>query len=170
MSHPHPAHTHPHHADHEHGKPLIRFDHASFWYPHGPALEDIGMEDYEDHPLGALSGGQQQRVFIARALAQHPQILLLDEPTTGIDTTTQHTVLDLIQRLHEELHLTIVLVSHDINLIAPLAERLALLKTRLYALGSAKQVLTKEILAQVYGPQILTTDTGHVIVADHHHN
>ena len=276
MSHPHPAHTHPHHADHEHGKPLIRFDHASFWYPHGPALEDItleiadgefigvigpngsgkttmlrailglmpptrgslrifdcacqelrcyhrarigylpqkravdpyfpitvreavlmgragaiglwkrpgkadlaivrhaledvGMEDYEDHPLGALSGGQQQRVFIARALAQHPQILLLDEPTTGIDTTTQHTVLDLIQRLHEELHLTVILVSHDINLIAPLAERLALLKTRLYALGPAKQVLTKEILAQVYGPQILTTDTGHVIVADHHHN
>src|SRR2546426_8855604 len=134
------------------------------------ALEDVGMEDYEDHPLGALSGGQQQRVFIARALAQHPQILLLDEPTTRIDTTTQHTVLDLIQRLHEELHLTIVLVSHDINLIAPLAERLALLRTRLYALGSAKQVLTKEILAQVYGPQILTTDTGHVIVADHHHN
>src|SRR5437870_5434564 len=203
MAHPRPAHTHPHHADHEHGKPLIRFDHASFRYPQGLALEDItleiadgefvgvigpkgpgkadlaivrhaledvGMEDYDDHPLGALSGGQQQRVFIARALAQHPQILLLDEPTTGIDTTTQHNVLDLIQRLHEELHLTIVLVSHDINLIAPLAERLALLKTRLYALGPAKQVLTKEILAQVYGPQILTTDTGHVIVADHHHN
>jgi len=276
MAHPRPAHTHPHHADHEHGKPLIRFDHASFRYPQGLALEDItleiadgefvgvigpngsgkttmlrailglmppttgslqifdcacqnlrchhrarigylpqkrtvdpnfpitvheavlmgrsgaiglwkrpgkadlaivrhaledvGMEDYDDHPLGALSGGQQQRVFIARALAQHPQILLLDEPTTGIDTTTQHNVLDLIQRLHEELHLTIVLVSHDINLIAPLAERLALLKTRLYALGAAKQVLTKEILARVYGPQILTTDTGHVIVADHHHN
>jgi ABC-type Mn2+/Zn2+ transport system ATPase subunit len=276
MAHPHPAHTHPHHADHQHGKPLIRFDHASFLYPHGPALEDItleiadgefigvigpngsgkttmlrailglmppwkgslrifdcacqelrcyhrarigylpqnrfvdpyfpitvreavlmgragviglwrrpgrqdreiarhaledvGMAEHEDHPLGALSGGQQQRVFIARALAQHPQILLLDEPTTGIDTTTQHSILDLIQRLHEELHLTVVLVSHDINLIAPLAERLALLKTRLYAVGTAKEVLKKEILAQVYGPQILTTDTGHVIVADHHHN
>jgi len=132
------------------------------------ALEDVGMADYEDRPLGALSGGQQQRVFIARALAQHPQILLLDEPTTGIDTTTQHTVLELIQRLHEELHLTVVLVSHDINLIAPLAERLALLKTRLYAVGTAKEILRKDILAQVYGPQILTTDTGHVIVADHH--
>jgi len=133
------------------------------------ALEDVGMAEFEDHPLGALSGGQQQRVFIARALAQHPQILLLDEPTTGIDTTTQHNVLDLIQHLHGDLHLTIVLVTHDINLIAPLAERLALLKTRLYAVGSAKKVLSKEILAQVYGPQILTTDTGHVIVADHHH-
>src|SRR5207245_7704086 len=70
----------------------------------GHALEDVGMEDYEDHPLGALSGGQQQRVFIARALAQHPQILLLDEPTTGIDPTTQHNVLGLLQRLEAEAH------------------------------------------------------------------
>jgi len=269
------THTHPHHADHDHGKPLIRFDHATFRYPSGPALEDItleiadgeflgvigpngsgkttllrailgllppsagtlrifdcsctelrchhrarigylpqkgfvdthfpitvqeavlmgragaiglwrragkadreivrhaledvGMADAADRPLGLLSGGQQQRIFIARALAQHPQILLLDEPTTGIDTTTQHNVLELIERLHLDLHLTIVLVSHEINLIAPLAERLALLKTRLVAVGTAKEVLTRDILAQVYGPQIQTTDTGHVIVADHHH-
>jgi len=94
----------------------------------------------------------------------------LDEPTTGIDTTTQHTVLDLIQRLHEELHLTIVLVSHDINLIAPLAERLALLKTRLYALGRPSRSSPRRSWPRCYGPQILTTDTGHVIVADHHHN
>src|SRR5947208_2729042 len=144
MSHPHPAHTHPHHADHEHGKPLIRFDHVSFWYPHGPALEDITLELADGQFVGVI--GPQGYV------------------------KTQHNVLDLIQQLHEQLHLTIVLVSHDINLIAPLAERLALLKTRLYALGSAKEVLTKEVLSQVYGPQILTTDTGHVIVADHHHN
>ncbi len=269
------AHTHPHHPDHDHGKPLIRFDHATFRYPSGPALEDItlevadgeflgvigpngsgkttllrailgllppsagtlrifdcactelrchhrarigylpqkgfvdpyfpitvqeavlmgragaiglwhragksdreivrhaledvGMADVADRPLGALSGGQQQRIFIARALAQHPQILLLDEPTTGIDTTTQHNVLELIGRLHLDLHLTIVLVTHEINLIAPLAERLALLNTRLVAVGTAKEVLTRDILAQVYGPQIQTTDTGHVIVADHHH-
>lgn len=275
MAHPYPAHTHPHHGDHQHGKPLIRFERASFRYPHGPALEDItleiadgeflgvigpngsgkttmlrailgllppshgslrifdcacqelrcrhrarigylpqrqpvdphfpitvheavmmgragaiglwrwagkqdreiarqaledvGMADYDTRPLGALSGGQQQRVFIARALAQHPQILLLDEPTTGIDTTTQHNVLDLIRRLHQDLHLTIVLVSHDINLLAPLAERLALLKTRLYAVGPATAILRQDILSQVYGPQILTTDRGHVIVADHHH-
>jgi len=268
-------HTHPHHADHYHGKSLIRFDHATFRYQHGPALEDItleiadgefigiigpngsgkttllrailglmspangslrifdcacqelrcyhrarigylpqkgfvdpyfpitvheavlmgragaiglwrrpgkadreivrhaledvGMTDVEDRPLGSLSGGQQQRVFIARALAQHPQILLLDEPTTGIDTPTQHNILELIHRLHHELHLTVILVSHDINLIAPLADRIALLKTRLYAAGAAKEVLTKDILGQVYGPETLTTDSGHVIVADHHH-
>lgn len=269
------GHRHPHHADHEHGKPLIRFEHATFRYLYGPALqditleiadgeflgvigpngsgkttllrailglmppasgslrifdcacqelrcyhrarigylpqkrfvdphfpitvqeavlmgragaigllrrpgredheivrhalEDVGMADYLTRPLGALSGGQQQRVLIARALAQHPQILLLDEPTTGVDTPTQHSILDLVARLHRELHLTIVLVSHDINLVAPLVDRLALLKTCLYAVGPPKEVLTKEILAKVYGHEALTTESGHVIVADHHH-
>jgi ABC-type Mn2+/Zn2+ transport system ATPase subunit len=133
------------------------------------ALEDVGMAEFGARPLGALSGGQQQRVFIARALAQHPQILLLDEPTTGIDPPTQHNILALIQHLHRDLHLTVVLVSHDINLIAPLADRIALLKTRLYAVGPAKEVLRKEILAAVYGQEALTTESGHVIVADHHH-
>ena len=115
------------------------------------------------------SQGASSSASSSRALAPHPQILLLDEPTTGIDTTTQHTVLDLIRRLHQELHLTVVLVSHDINLIAPFADRIALLKTRLHAIGPAKAVLNREALAKVYGPEILTTDSGHVIVADHHH-
>ena len=268
-------HRHPHHGDHHHGKPLIRFDHATFRYPQGPALEDItleiadgefigvigpngsgkttllrailglmppsegslkifdcaceelrcyhrarigylpqkemvdpnfpitveetvlmgragaiglfrrpgrtdraivrhaledvGMTEFSARPLGSLSGGQQQRVFIARALAQHPQILLLDEPTTGIDPPTQHSILDLIRHLHQDLHLTVVLVSHDINLIAPLADRMALLKTRLHAVGQAKDVLRKEVLAEVYGRETETTEGGHVIVADHHH-
>ncbi len=135
------------------------------------ALEEVGMCELMDHPLGQLSGGQQQRVLIARALAQRPQVLLLDEPTTGIDAPTQHTVLDLIRRLHQDHRLTILLVTHDINLISPLVDRLALLKTRLYAVGTPGQVLQKEILSEIYGKQVILTDqaTGpYVIVGDHH--
>src|SRR5215472_8937908 len=81
------------------------------------ALNHVGMEGHKDTALGHLSGGQQQRVFIARALAQQPKVLLLDEPTTGLDITTQYNVVELVQHLHEELGLTILLITHDINLI-----------------------------------------------------
>jgi len=133
------------------------------------ALEEVGMRDFQNQPFGQLSGGQQQRILIARALAQQPQVLLLDEPTTGIDTTTQHTVLELIRRLHRELQLTILLVTHDINLISPLVDRLVLLNTHLFANGHPKDVLQYDILSQVYGDQIIVTDNGYVIGGDSHH-
>jgi ABC-type Mn2+/Zn2+ transport system ATPase subunit len=133
------------------------------------ALEDVGMRDFQNHPFGQLSGGQQQRILIARALAQQPQVLLLDEPTTGIDTTTQHTVLELIRRLHRELQLTILLVTHDINLISPLVDRLVLLNTHLFADGHPKDVLRYDILSQVYGSELIVTDNGYVIGGDSHH-
>jgi len=135
------------------------------------ALEEMGMSDLSHHPLGQLSGGQQQRVLIARALAQKPHVLLLDEPTTGIDTPTQHVILDLVRKLHREHHLTILLVTHDINMISPIVDRLVLLKNRLYAAGPSTDVLKKEILSQIYGKEVIVTDkaTGsYVIVGDHH--
>ena len=105
------------------------------------ALAHVGMEGHRDSALGHLSGGQQQNqtpgldwLFIARALAQQPQVLLLDEPTTGLDITTQHNVVELVQHLHEELGLTVLLITHDINMIRSRVDRLVLLKTRLYAL------------------------------------
>ncbi len=122
-------------------------------------------------PLGELSGGQQQRVMIARALAQRPQILLLDEPTTGVDAPTQHAIMELITRLHRDRHLTILFVTHDINLISRVVNRLVLLKTRLFAAGPPAEVLTRDVLAQVYGKEIIVTDdrqAPYVIVGDHH--
>lgn len=134
------------------------------------ALSHVGMLDRQHESLGHLSGGQQQRVFIARALTQQPEVLLLDEPTTGIDIVTQHSVLDLIKRLHHDLGLTIVLITHDINMIRAHVDRLVLLKTRLYAAGPASDVLKPDILSQVYGKEVVITDRDLVIVEDYHHH
>lgn len=134
------------------------------------ALAHVGMEGHGNSALGLLSGGQQQRVFIARALAQQPKVLLLDEPTTGLDITTQHNVIELVQRLHEELKLTILLITHDINMIRSRVDRLVLLKTRLFAAAPPADVLKPEILHQVYGKDLVITDKDLVIVEDYHHH
>jgi ABC-type Mn2+/Zn2+ transport system ATPase subunit len=134
------------------------------------ALENVGMLAHRDTALGHLSGGQQQRVLIARALAQQPQVLLLDEPTTGIDITTQHSVLDLIRRLHQDLGLTVLLITHDINMIRSHVDRLVLLKTRLYAAGPPEEVLRPDVLRQVYGKDLVITEKDLVIVEDYHHH
>lgn len=132
------------------------------------ALGHVGMEAHRNTALGRLSGGQQQRVFIARALAQQPQVLLLDEPTTGLDITTQHNVVDLVQHLHDELGLTVLLITHDINLIRSRVDRLVLLKTRLYAAGQPSDVLKPDILRQVYGKDLVITERDTIIVEDYH--
>ncbi len=134
------------------------------------ALENVGMQDHWETQLGHLSGGQQQRVLIARALAQRPQVLLLDEPTTGIDIVTQHSVLDLIKRLHRDLGLTVLLVTHDINMIRAHVDRLVLLKTRLYAAGPPDEVLRADVLQQVYGKDLVVSERDQVIVRDYHHH
>ena len=133
------------------------------------ALENVGMQDHRNTALGHLSGGQQQRVLIARALAQKPQVLLLDEPTTGVDITTQHSVLDLVQHLHRDLGLTVLLVTHDINLIRSRVNRLVLLKTRLFAAATPEEVLRPDLLRQVYGKDLVITQQGLIIVEDYHH-
>ncbi len=134
------------------------------------ALAHVEMEEHRDSALGHLSGGQQQRVFIARALAQQPKVLLLDEPTTGLDMTTQHNVVELVRSLHKELGLTVLLITHDINMIRSHVDRLALLKTRLYAVGPPADVLKPEILSQVYGKNLVTTERDNIIVQDYHHH
>jgi ABC-type Mn2+/Zn2+ transport system ATPase subunit len=133
------------------------------------ALDNVGMLDHRETPLGYLSGGQQQRVLIARALAQQPQVLLLDEPTTGIDITTQHSVVELVRRLQRDLGLTVLLITHDINMIRPYVDRLVLLKTRLFAAGPPEDVLKPDILRQVYGKDLVITERDLVIVEDYHH-
>ncbi|TAK08985.1 MAG: metal ABC transporter ATP-binding protein [Candidatus Manganitrophaceae bacterium] len=137
------------------------------------SLQAVGVAPLKELPFGSLSGGQQQRVLIARALAQRPQILLLDEPTTGIDATAQHHLIDLIRRLHQDYGLTIVFVTHDINIISPVVDSLVLLKTRLYGKGPPHEILKQEILSRVYGKEIILAEREkgpYVIMSDHHHH
>ena len=134
------------------------------------ALTQVGMESHKDTALGHLSGGQRQRVFIARALAQQPKVLILDEPTTGLDIAMQHNVIELVQHLHDDLKLTVLLITHDINMIRSRVDRLVLLKTKLYAAGPPADVLKPEILHQVYGKELVITEKDLVIVEDYHHH
>ena len=87
------------------------------------ALEQVGMADFAQTKIGALSGGQRQRIMIARALCAHPQILVLDEPTSSIDITGQKEIYDLLKILNE--HITVIVVSHDISVILEYANKVA---------------------------------------------
>jgi len=89
------------------------------------ALTDVNMLKFRNKRIGDLSGGQQQRVFIARALVAEPEILILDEPLTGVDTESQHKFYDLLKYLNKEKGLTIILVSHDVGMITKLVTKIA---------------------------------------------
>lgn len=117
------------------------------------ALELVGAASLADRPIGKLSGGQLQRVMIARALAGRPQLLLLDEPTVGIDAVGQQRFAELLRSLHERLGLTIMLVSHDIRTIAAGSDRVACLSRTLHS-HVAPEGLTPRVLAEVFSHDV----------------
>ena len=103
-----------------------------------------------------LSGGERQRCMIARALAQMPKILLLDEPTAFLDLQHQIEICTIVRRLKEERGLTVVLVSHDLNLASQYCDRILMLKEgRLFRLGPPQEVIAVDVLKAVYGCEVL---------------
>ncbi|HHW68018.1 MAG: iron-siderophore transport system ATP-binding protein [Epulopiscium sp.] len=115
------------------------------------ALEIMGITDLANRCVDELSGGQRQRVWIAMALAQQTDILLLDEPTTYLDITYQVEILDLLTDLNRKRGTTIVMVLHDINLSARYADYIfALRKGRLIAQGAPSEIITEELIKQVF--------------------
>jgi ABC-type Mn2+/Zn2+ transport system ATPase subunit len=113
-------------------------------------LERLGLGGLANRHIRELSGGQQQRVFIARAMLGRPRMLLLDEPTSGVDVRTRHDVMHVIHDLHHE-GLAIVLTTHDLNGIASHLPRLVCLNREVIATGSPRQVITSEVLEKTYG-------------------
>ena len=113
------------------------------------ALEMVRMADFADRQIGELSGGQQQRVFMARALAQGSDILLLDEPFAGVDAATERAILDVLERA-KKVGKTLVVVHHDLTTAAEYFDKLILIKQRMYAYGPPQVVLNEELLSRVY--------------------
>jgi iron complex transport system ATP-binding protein len=117
----------------------------------GEAMERTGVTDLADRPVDELSGGQRQRVWIAMALAQDTDLLLLDEPTTYLDIAHQVEVLDVLRRLNHERGRTVVAVLHDLNQAARYADHLVAMKAgRIVAQGAPDKVVTAETVQDVF--------------------
>jgi ABC-type Mn2+/Zn2+ transport system ATPase subunit len=117
------------------------------------ALRQVGMEKLAGRHISALSGGQKQRMFIARALAQGADVLLLDEPFSGVDVEAQAAVFDLLDGLRSR-GVTVLIATHDLHLATTRFDRLLLINRRLLADGAAESVLTPENLAAAYGGRL----------------
>ena len=118
------------------------------------SLEELAIADLAARPVGDLSGGQQQRVFLARALAQEPHVLLLDEPFTGVDVGAREALLDLLDRLRDR-GITVLVSTHDMEAASRRFDLVALLNHRLVAYGRPAEVFTKEHISAAFGGQAL---------------
>ncbi|MFQ6102552.1 MAG: metal ABC transporter ATP-binding protein [Anaerolineae bacterium] len=132
---------------------LFRHPGAKDWEYVRQCLGVVGMADLADRQIGELSGGQQQRMFIARALAQETQLMLMDEPLTGLDVTSQEDIFRILEELHQR-HVTVMVSTHDLNVAAERFDRVMLLNGRLLGMGQPDEVFTQERLQAAYGSHL----------------
>jgi ABC-type Mn2+/Zn2+ transport system ATPase subunit len=129
-------------------------------------LERLGIGDLADRHIRDLSGGQQQRVFLARALVREPPLLLLDEPTSGVDIKTRHDVLHLLAELNHD-GVTVVLTTHDLNSVAAHLPQVVCLNGRVVAYGSPANIFTPAVLEATYGAEMIVVRQGDLtLIAD----
>jgi ABC-type Mn2+/Zn2+ transport system ATPase subunit len=129
------------------------------------ALEHVGIAPLADTELTALSGGQKQRTLIARALVGEPTILVLDEPTNGMDLVSTTQILSLVRWLHERDKLTVLMVSHALNEVANYVSRIALTMEGAFRIGTVDEIVTESTLTQMYGIPVEVDEVhGHRIV------
>ena len=129
------------------------------------ALEHVGIPQLARRPLADLSGGQRQRVLIARALVGEPNVLILDEPTNGMDLVSTTQILSLARELHERDGLTVLMVSHALNEVANYVERIALVHQGRFRLGTVEEIVSEPVLSELYGiPVEVDSFAGHRVV------
>jgi ABC-type Mn2+/Zn2+ transport system ATPase subunit len=114
-------------------------------------LETVGAHELANRSIGSLSGGELQRVMIAKAIVNDPKILFLDEPASGVDIEGQERFYDLIKRLNREKGLTVILISHDLNIVYRFADIVLCINRRLICTGRPAETLTDEVVKTVYG-------------------
>jgi len=129
------------------------------------ALKSVGMNEFANRNIGELSGGQQQRVFIARALVSNPELLILDEPTVGVDAENVESFYELLSDLNTKLGITLLLVSHDIGIITDKVSHVACLNKKLHFHGSREKFkdATEKDLSILYGHSV------HLLSHNHEH-
>ena len=117
-------------------------------------LLEVDMKSFEDAPLGSLSGGQLQRVLIARALVNDPSLLVLDEATSAVDTAGAKGFYDIISHLRSVHGTTVVLVSHEVNMVYRYADHIVCLNRDLICYGKPEEAVTQEVLEKLYGKDV----------------
>jgi zinc transport system ATP-binding protein len=129
------------------------------------AIEAVGLNKFSKRNIGELSGGQQQRTFIARAIVSNPKLLILDEPTVGVDSQTVQNFYEMLMHLNRDLGITLILVTHDVGTITDKVSHVACINKHLHFHGNAKEfeMLKDEDVSDIYGHSL------HVLTHDHSH-
>ena len=143
----------------------LNWPHKKDWEYVHHALETVELSDLASRQIGQLSGGQQQRMFIARALAQEAELMLMDEPLTGLDTPAQEGLLDLLDTLRNQ-NVTVMVATHDLEQAARHFDRIMLLNHRMVAFDTPPQVLRTDNLLQAYGGRLKVDPQGTMLVDD----
>lgn len=158
--------------------PLRAWDFVSFGLPHRfrpwltkqdrmnieEAMRVTDCERFAHKAIGKLSGGERQRLFIAQALVRNPQILLLDEPTSNLDPGAQENLASVVYGINQKRGISVLLVSHDVNLIAKYAQRILYVTKGQYAMGKVEQVLQPDVLTRLYGAPVEVLHVGSKII------
>jgi ABC-type Mn2+/Zn2+ transport system ATPase subunit len=129
------------------------------------ALETVNLSELSKRQIGELSGGQQQRMFIARALAQEAELMLMDEPLTGLDSPSQDRILALLDTLQQQ-NVTVMVATHDLEQASQFFDRIMLLNQRMISFGSADIVLQADNLLRAYEGQVHTVEGEQVLTVD----
>jgi len=146
---------------------LFRWPRRKDWEFIRQAMQSVGVDGLADRQIAELSGGQQQKVFLAQAIAQEAELVLLDEPLGGLDLPSQQAIFEILEQLKDQ-GVSVLVATHDLNLAAERFDRVMLLNRRMIAMGTPDQVLTQSNLVQAYGGHLhpVQGESGLLVLTD----